>query len=299
MNKTGILIPVHNNLEYTIKCLSNLTEILRKSLLMEQFPVILADDGSTDGTADWVKKYYPGVIILKGDGNLWWSGGINLAAHFALEKLECNYVLLWNNDIVIGDDYFRTVISLQSSYDESTIIGSKIYADFQSTTIWSMGGWFNSRNGVIGMTAYMKKETGEYDTPVETEWLTGMGTIVPAKVVREIGYWDEKKFPQYIGDTEFTYRARLRGFRNIVDPRLVIWNDVTNTGMAHGGSFRKLLQLVKDRRSLYNYHERVEFYKLYATSLYAWTWFLRSYFVLFSGFLKWKILALLGIRKKT
>ena len=298
MFRVGILIPVFNKLEYTKKCLSNITGNLQLSHLNERFCIILVDDGSTDGTSDWVRKNYSGVTLLEGDGNLWWSGGINMGARYALEKLDCSHVLLWNNDIKIEDNYFMTVMDLIEHYDENTILGSKIYADNQRTIIWSMGGWFNPHTGSFGMKNYMVRDNEKYNTPVEADWLAGMGTIVPAGVIRKIGYWDEKNFPQYHGDTEFTYRAYLNGFRNIIDPKLLIWNDISNTGLSHKGSFKKLIQLLQDKRSLYNFRINMKFHQLYAKSPFAYFRILAMYFILFSGFFKWKFLSLLGIRKK-
>ena len=88
IHKIAILIPVFNNLEYTKKCLQNLEEKLGENNIAKHFPIIVIDDGSSDETADWIKKNYPEVELLFGNGNLWWSGGINKGAKHAIEKLK-------------------------------------------------------------------------------------------------------------------------------------------------------------------------------------------------------------------
>jgi GT2 family glycosyltransferase len=295
--KIAILIPVFNNLQYTQNCLQNITGILEKDKIGSSFEVIVIDDGSTDGTRDWITRNYKNIHLLEGDGNLWWSGGINMGAKYALETVKADYVLLWNNDIEIRDDYFSMMLKVSTEYDDSTLIGSKVYANMEKKIVWTMGGIFNPRTGYTGMKAYMVDDTEAYQKSIEADWLTGMGTLVPAKVIREMGYWDAVNFPQYHGDTEFSYRAKLHGFRNVVDPRLVIWNDIENTGLNHGGSFSKLVRMTKDKRSLYNLKVNLKFHRLYAESPLAYIYLVKIYIKLFAGFFKWKLLNLFGVQK--
>jgi len=296
--KIGILLPVFNNLKYTQNCLQNIRKILSGKQLSAIFPIILIDDGSTDGTSEWIQQNIPDIHLLKGDGNLWWSGSVNLGAKYAIDQIKCTHVLLWNNDIQIEDNYFNTICDLIGEYDLNTIIGSKIYADMQRSIVWSMGGYFNPGSGKFGMYHYLDSDTAALFGPIRADWLTGMGTIIPGNIIEKIGYWDAERYPQYHGDTEFTYRATINGFKNIVDPRLYIWNDITNTGMSHNGEFGRLVKMLRDNRSLYNVRINFNFYRQYAGSIFAYKTLLKSYMVLFTGFIKWKILSLIGIRKK-
>lgn len=298
MKKIAVLIPVFNNLAYTQNCLKNLWEKLEEAQLTPHFPIIVIDDGSKDGTGEWVTENYPKVNLLTGDGNLWWSGGINLGAKHAIEVLKCEYVLLWNNDIEIEVDYFKKCTKLVDSSDESIILGSKIYADSNKQTIWSMGGYFRPGTGKFGMYAYMVPESPEYQKPLEVDWITGMGTLVPTEVIKTIGYWDAENFPQYHGDTEFTLRAKLKGFKNLIMPDLTIWNDVTNTGMSHGGKLKKLFQLLSNKRSLYNWKVNMAFLRRYAKGPVPYLRIYLQYAILFGGFIKWKTLSLFGLKSR-
>jgi GT2 family glycosyltransferase len=68
-----IIIPVHNRKALTLACLEN----LRTNGDLQKYQVIVVDDGSSDRTAEEVAENYPEVNILKGNGNLWWTGAIN------------------------------------------------------------------------------------------------------------------------------------------------------------------------------------------------------------------------------
>ncbi len=294
MTKVAILIPVHNHIEYTKKCL----QFLNKHLPSDEFihyKIILIDDGSIDKTDEWVHNNFPEVHILYGDGNLWWSGSVNLGANYALNYLKVDYLLLWNNDIVAAKDYFEK-LSCILKYNREMIIGSKIYIAGQKNLVWSMGGTFDPYNGRKFMIGYFKPDKIEYLKVTEVDWLTGMGTVIHRNVIDEIGYWDAKNFPQYHGDCDFTYGAKINGFKIKVYPELKIWNDIKNTGLKHGGNFIQLMKTLIDTRSNFNVKKNIIFYKKYAKSAWAYTEIIKSYCRLIGGFIKWKILGLLKIK---
>jgi GT2 family glycosyltransferase len=299
INKVAIVIPVHNGLEYTRHCVATLKERIaplnkQKNI---QYSLIVIDDGSSDGTADWIVTNHPDIILLKGDGSLWWSGGVTKGARHALEALHYNWILLWNNDVVPDDNYFLKLSKLIQTSEGDEIIGSKVCDLSDPNKIWSMGGFYNPKTGRKYMLGLDKSVGNNSNDPIECDWLTGMGTLIPQKVFHRIGYWNSKDFPQYFGDTDFTYRAKKHGFRLIVDPRLVLYNDTENTGFIHQGSLKKLIQSLVSIRSKYNLQKELKFYQLHAKSPLAYIHILSKYTRYIGGFFKWKILGLLGIQK--
>jgi GT2 family glycosyltransferase len=299
MENVAILIPVFNKLEYTKKCLSNLTGIFGSIKDSDvTYEIIVIDDNSKDGTYQWISENYQDVNILKGDGNLWWSGGINMGAQYAVETLHSTYVLLWNNDIEVDVSYFKVLEKLIKKYPKGVILGSKIFGNLEKKLVWSMGGVFNPVTGRSEMIGYLTPDNDKLNIPIEADWLTGMGTLVPSEIIRKIGYWDKENFPQYIGDMEFTYRAKLNGYKNIVHPDLQIWNDTSNTGLLHQGSFINLFRMLTDKRSLYNLKVNFCFYRRYVKSPRAYIFLFISYFKLFGGFIKWKFLYMIGVKRK-
>lgn len=300
MKILSIIIPVFNGLDFTKKCLQNLNETISRAPSDEYLVnIVIVDDGSKDGTSAWVKSMtLKNVYLLNGDGNLWWSGGVNAGAQYALKSLNSDYILLWNNDVSAHDDYFSELFKiLNSEQAYRTVIGSKIYTDSDLKTIWSMGGVFNPYTGKKYMMAMFRKDNGEFDKPVRADWLPGMGTVVPVPVIEKIGYWDNINFPQYHGDSDFTYRARLANFDIMVYPQLKIWNDTTNTGIKHNLSFGKLYRQLSDIKSNYNIKKNLIFYRKYAKSARAYLPLLKAYGIMIGGFVKWKILSLFNIRK--
>ncbi len=298
MKNLAVIIPVYNHLSYTQACIEALEEMAENaSLTTIALSIIVVDDGSTDGTRDWLLAHHPEVTVLSGDGSLWWSGGVNLGARYAVEEMKADYLLLWNNDITTGSDYLAELDKLVAGLPGHVIAGSKIYRKEKEKVIWSYGGIFNSRTGSKYMLGFDQEDGPEFMEPRSVDWLPGMGTLIPARVIGTIGYWNEKDFPQYHGDSDFTYRARLAGFDIIVYPQLRIWNDTGNTGLRHQGRISVLIRLMSDIKSNYNLRKNLRFYRKYATSILAYSALIRSYAMLFGGFFKWKVLALFGIHK--
>ena len=293
----SLIIPVFNGISFTKICLKYLHDLIspNKSLNAE-FKIVVVDDGSKDGTSGWIKTNYPFVHLLYGDGNLWWSGGINMGIKYALKELKSDYILLWNNDIKPSDDYFTKVVKLIHEQDTDVLIGSKVYL-LNTSLICGMGGRFDPVKGSRYLYGSRQKDSEAFSKPIEVDWLPGMGTIIHRKVFDKIGLVDEQNFPQYHGDSDFTYRAKKAGFKLITFPDLILYNDITNTGIIHHGSFSNLFQSLYSIKSNFNIRKDIIFFKKHAISSFAYFSLINKYFRYIGGFLKWKFLNFFGITK--
>ena len=264
--KISILIPVYNRLEITkigivsIEAGMSYYRVHGSGLI--DFQIIIADDGSTDGTSEWLKENYPKIHIQTGNGNLWWSGSINLAARYALEQLNTDYVLLWNDDLVLKEDYFVQLESaLQVPGMENAIISSKIYYQDPPDLIFNCGGVFNFKNGKRDQIGYNCKDNGiDFQEIQYCDCTGGMGVLIPAIVFEKIGYFDDKVFPQYYGDYDFSLRAKKKGFVICCHPALQLWNDRRQTSISHDGSFVNYVKSLFSLRSSYNISKDIRFY---------------------------------------
>lgn len=264
----SILIPIHNRIKITqdgIECLlfvlSNYKKTGKGHLI---FHIIVIDDGSTDGSSKWIAENHPKIIILKGDGNLWWSGAMNEGSRYAINILLSDFVLLWNDDIVASDDYF---INLENLIDKGAlsnkIVGSKIFFHNNQSKLISTGGIFNKFTGKMEMDRRLPKNIENFK---ETDWLAGMGTLIPASVfnVQNI-WWDNKKFPQYYGDADFCLECKKQGIKILMSPELVIFNKTEYTGLTYGKTVREFYLSLISMRSNYNFVHTFSFYRRHGT----------------------------------
>ncbi|MFW5759936.1 MAG: glycosyltransferase family 2 protein [Cyclobacteriaceae bacterium] len=297
MEKIAILIPVHNGIEFTRKCIPDLlkqTDDLKEKAIF--IPVII-DDGSTDGTSEWLSEKYPELHILKGDGSLWWSGSINAGIKHVMDNNLADYILWWNNDIKPDDSYFKELVQILPGLSNTMVAGSKIY-DEQSGKIWGMGGKFDFKTGKKYQVAYYVDDSDAYDKVVDVDWLPGMGTLAHVDIYKKTGLIDAVTFPQYHGDLEWTFKAKLSGYKVQVFPSLKIFNDTSNTGLKRKENWKDLKDSLTSIKSLYNYKKDIALYKKFTRTPWSYLFLLEKYSKFLGGFIKWKILGILTQSKK-
>lgn len=226
----AVLITVYNRRDNTLKCLDSMAEGLGKS---NNFfiSVFLTDDGSTDGTAEYIKeRHYPFAInILKGNGNLYWNGGMINSWKAAIDSGEEFNGFLWlNNDTEILPGFWNELQEAdkycRSKYGKGGIyIGSTYGRNNDNPNHYGNG---NERKLSYGGFNFVSKITlkDEFVVPngsfQECQCAHGNLTYISNDVVKKMGIFTDK----YIhggSDHDYTYRAYKKGFHLIVLPSFV------------------------------------------------------------------------------
>ncbi len=220
-----IIIPVFNRKVLLYNCLDSL-----RNQTNQNFQVIVVDDGSTDGTSDMLRENFPKATVLKGDGNLWWTGATNVGVLHALPLCQENdFIMALNDDLVVGPDYIEMYYQLAATHPD-TLIGS-VVTDINNRDIIYSGGvkinWITAKTRNINVGKSLASYgTGYYE---EVSILTGRGVLFPSKVFRKIGMYNDKHYAQ-CGDTELPRRAQLAGFRLIVSYDVPVFSVVQDEG---------------------------------------------------------------------
>ena len=257
VKKITILIPVFNEIFYTKKCLKNLNTVIttyyKKKTKPSCFKIIIIDDGSTDGTSDWVERHYPEIKIIKGDGSLFWSKAINLGIEYSQQLANISHILFWNKDLYVEDDYLSRLHDHISSEPSQVIIASKMYRKSTPKILFSYGGLYNYNTGKKKNIGSGELDCENYNHKMEIDWCGGMAVCIPFEVFNKIGGCDGSNFPQYDGDTDFFLRAKKAGFKLFVFPDLKAWNIHENTGKKTNFSLKSYLWHINDIRSFQNF----------------------------------------------
>src|SRR6266851_4892464 len=117
--KIYVVVPVFNRKAFTERFLYCMRE-----QSFRNFDTIIVDDGSTDGTAELIAEQFKEVQLLRGDGNLWWTGAINLGIKHALVSAsDYDAILVINDDLQINPNYLESLHGVWTSMPR-TLIGS-------------------------------------------------------------------------------------------------------------------------------------------------------------------------------
>lgn len=215
MTKVAVLITCHNRKAKTLACLNALFQ----NTLSEGFSldVFLVDDGSTDGTEQAVRERYPQVTVIKGDGNLFWNGGMRVAFDAAIDK-GFDYYLWLNDDTLLYPTALKSLLStsvqLTTSVNKGVIVVGSTHDEVSGRL--SYGGVV--RPSKWRPTAF--KLIAPSETPVQCEAMNGNCVLIPHEVASAIGGM-EPAFAHAMGDLDYGLRANYAGFSSWVMPSYV------------------------------------------------------------------------------
>ncbi len=203
-----VLIPVFNRLEMT----RSIIDQLRSQVLDEALAITVVDDGSTDGSDEFLREQ-PDVSTLKGDGNLWWGGAIDLGLRYVLPMAaEKDWVLFVNNDTEIRPDFVQRLLDSARRHAPAAV-GCVVRDIAPPHQVLSVGPRIDPRRFVV-------EEVGKVPSPddgvVEIDALSGRGVIYPAAALQAAGGMRRRWLPHYLGDYEVSLRVRAQGWRLLV-----------------------------------------------------------------------------------
>lgn len=215
-----VVIPNYNGIRYLQDCLGSLREQSR-----QDFRVILIDNGSEDGSADYVESHYPEVEVRRFDKNLGFCAAVNEGIRLS----ETPYVVLLNNDTVCETTFIEELIEAIDQ-DEKCFSCASRMVRMDNPDLMDNGGDYYCALGWA--YAFGKgKPAAKYERAREIFSACAGAAIYRRAVFEEIGLFDEVHFA-YLEDVDVAYRAKIAGYRNLYAPGAV----VRHVGSATSGS---------------------------------------------------------------
>jgi GT2 family glycosyltransferase len=196
-----------NRRETTLRALRRV--YAQSGLDPESLRVVLTDDGSSDGTADAVRREFPDVKIISGDGNLYWVGGMRAAWAAAG---PADFYLWLNDDVELNIEAVAALLRTYDEQDDSAAIVAGATCDSTSGKTNTGGLW---RRGWYNCGVHEPR-----DTPVLCDSLDGNIAMVPRPAFERLGMLSDK-FTHYFGDADYGLRARQAGVPILLAPRHV------------------------------------------------------------------------------
>ena len=195
----------------------------------QDFELIVVDNGSTDGSVEWLKEH--GLPSLFLETNTGFSGAVNVG----IKAAKTPYVILLNNDTEAEPEYVGELLKAIESSPKIFSVSPKMIQLYHKELMddggdmYSIMGWAYQRG--VG------QEIERYDRPCHIFSACAGAAIYRREVFEEIGYFDEMHFA-YLEDIDVGYRARIAGYDNIYCPAALVWHVGSGTSGSKYNSFK-------------------------------------------------------------
>jgi GT2 family glycosyltransferase len=206
-----LLVLNFNGKHYLKQCLDSLL-----ATDYSNFEVVVVDNGSTDGSKEFIKSNYSSVKLIEHDRNYGYAFGYNLV----MDKIGTEYIALINNDIIAEPNWLKQLMVYIEDDDVAAVVPKMKFPD--KKRINSAGGscdifgnGWNRGNGEI--------DRGQFNMVQEVFYGNGGALLIKKKVWREVGPFDERYF-MYGEDLDWCWRARLKGYKIIYVPQAEIYH---------------------------------------------------------------------------
>ncbi|HUX95845.1 MAG TPA: glycosyltransferase family 2 protein [Bacteroidales bacterium] len=244
MHKTAIVILNWNGLEYLKKFLGNV-------ILHSTDPdtvIYVADNGSTDGSVEWVSSNFSGLKIIQLGKNHGFADGYNLA----LEQIDATYYLLLNSDIEVTEEWLNPLVNFMDANPDVASCQPKIrsYSERDFFEHAGAAGCFIDKYGFPFCRGrifhHVEKDTGQYDNQAEIFWSSGACMIVRSDAWKKAGGFDPSFFA-HMEEIDLCWRFSRLGYRVCYIPDSVIYH-VGGGSLPYTSPFKTYLNF---RNSLY------------------------------------------------
>jgi len=209
----SVVIPNWNGKRFLTGCLDSLAKQTYKTL-----EVIVVDNGSTDGSIEFLAQNYPDVKVARFEINTGFSKAVNRGI---LESLG-EFVVLMNNDTTCEDSWIAELVKAIKQHPEAGSAGCKMLA-YDDHRILDGAGDGYRRGGLPGRIGHRELDNGQFDTPRFILGACGGAALYRRSLFDDIGLFDEDYFA-YLEDVDMGLRAQSAGYKCIYVPSAIIYH---------------------------------------------------------------------------
>lgn len=217
MGKVSIIIVNWNGKKHLSECLNG----LRQQIYKPQY-IALADNGSSDGSIEFVAQNYPEVNIIPFTKNL----GFSLANNIVFKTIKTEFVALLNNDAVAHPLWLKNLVNALRAYPEAGFVASKmVFYDHPEIIDRAGDGYTIAGTGIL-------RGRGMHENSYNRqEWIFGAcagAALYRTCMLGDIGLFDEDFFLLF-EDVDLSFRAQLRGYKCLYVPEAIVYHKASSS----------------------------------------------------------------------
>lgn len=184
-----------------------------------QCDIIVVDNGSTDGSVEWIEQNLPQVKIISFDRNYGFTGGYNRA----IALIESEYIILLNSDIEVKERWCEPLIELLEKNKHVAAAMPKVLSETEPNKFeyaGACGGFIDKYHFPFcrgRILSYIEEDNGQYDTACEVFWATGAAMIIRREVYMEHGGLDDDFFA-HMEEIDICWRLQNGGYKIMIEP---------------------------------------------------------------------------------
>ncbi|MCX7683043.1 MAG: glycosyltransferase family 2 protein [Anaerolineae bacterium] len=181
--------------------------------------VIVVDNGSTDGSPEWIADHYPEVRLLAFPDNRGFSRAFNAAVH----RTDAPWVLSLNPDVTVRPGFVAALVHAAARDARIGIVAPKLLWANNPTLLDSTGLFIDRRRRPYDR-GQGEMDRGQYDAQTDVFGASGAAALYRRAMLEDVapeGEYLDEDFFAYYEDADLSWRARLRGWRCVYAPEAV------------------------------------------------------------------------------
>lgn len=187
--------------------------------------ITVADNGSTDGSAELLRREFPSVRLLLLDRNYGFAEGYNKA----LEMVDADYCILLNSDVETPRGWLEPILRVLDDHPDVAVAAPKLRS-YEHRDSFEYAG---ASGGYIDIFGYpfcrgrilkcVERDEGQYDDERDVFWVSGAAFCCRRDVFRQLGGFDGAFFA-HMEEIDLCWRMQLAGYRVRIVPQSCVYH---------------------------------------------------------------------------
>jgi len=209
--EVSVIVPVFNQLHFTGSCLQSLVEVGADL----RFEIIVVDDASSDGTAEWLKRC-EGIRAIHNRRNRGFIGSCNRGAKSARGR----WLVFLNNDTRVTEGWLDALIATFHDHPDTGVAGGRLV--FADGTLQEAGGIVFRDGSGWNYGRGEPPDAPDYRFVSEADYVSGACLAIERELFRALGGFDRHYAPAYYEDTDLCFKVREHGRKVRVQPAATV-----------------------------------------------------------------------------
>lgn len=201
------------------------------SYLNNEYPnyeVVVIDNGSVDGTKEYVEQTFPAAKVIRLEQNQGYSGGFNFGLDYAFNQAKADHVLITNNDVKVDSQIIAELVKVAEADEKIGYVTGKAYYYDHPETLQSAGKYEDPIKWNGEHIGGREVDRGQYDQVTERCFIDDIFMLVSRPLYLETGGYDTNFFFQ-AEEYDWQARGKAAGYRIMYTPYAKLWHKESMT----------------------------------------------------------------------